>query len=141
MPTVSDPAPLALHSPPDNVNTVHDYIQRVWLASPELDAMDKLKFETALVELAANIIEHSNDGGGVEGNLSITIHPDRIRCSITDTSDPSNIELDARQMPEAYAESGRGIAFIQRLVDVLHYERRNGENFWMIEKLRERHGA
>ncbi|MCU1543194.1 MAG: putative regulator [Microbacteriaceae bacterium] len=141
MPTVNEVAPLTLHSPPDNVNTVHDYIQRVWLASPDLDAMDKLEFETALVELAANIIEHSNEGGGVEGNLNITIHPDRIRCDITDTSEPSNVALGARHMPEEYAESGRGIAFIQRLVDVLQYERRDGENFWMIEKLRERHGA
>ena len=141
MPTVSESAPLALHSPPDDVDTVQDYIQRVWSESPELDSMDKLKFETALVELAANIIKHSNDGGGVEGSLSITIHPDRIRCDITDTSEASNIALDTRQMPGEFAESGRGIAFIQRLVDVLHYERRGGENLWMIEKLRERHGA
>jgi serine/threonine-protein kinase RsbW len=128
---------LVLHSPPDDLDTVQDYIQRVWSSEPGLDAMDKLKFETALVELAANIIGHSNSGRGVEGNLSITIDDERIRALITDSSSPNSVDLGPRAMPDELAESGRGIAFIQRLVDVLHYERRGGENHWLIEKRRE----
>jgi serine/threonine-protein kinase RsbW len=129
---------LVLHSPPDDLDTVQDYIQRVWSTAPGVDEMDKLKFETALVELAANIISHANGGHGVEGNLSITIDDERIRGLITDSSGASEVELGRRAMPDEMAESGRGIAFIQRLVDVLHYERRDGENLWLIEKRRER---
>jgi serine/threonine-protein kinase RsbW len=132
---------LVLHSPPDDLDTVQDYIQSVWSTTPGVDEMDKLKFETALVELAANIISHANGGRGVEGNLSITIDDDRIRGLITDSSGASNVELGHREMPDELAESGRGIAFIQRLVDVLHYERRDGENLWLIEKRRERADA
>jgi serine/threonine-protein kinase RsbW len=128
---------LVLNSPPDDLDTVQDFIQQVWSDSPEVDNMDKLKFETALVELAANIIQHANGGRGVEGNLSLTIDEVVIRCRITDASGASNVALENRQMPEEMAESGRGIAFIQRLVDTLHYERRNGQNMWMIEKVRE----
>jgi serine/threonine-protein kinase RsbW len=130
-------ATLELHSPPDDLDTVHDYIQRVWTEHPDLDDMDKLMFETALVELAANIIQHANGGRGVEGTLSIAVTEERIRCEITDSSGASNVALAAREMPDEAAESGRGIAFIQRLVDVLHYERRNATNMWMIEKIRE----
>jgi serine/threonine-protein kinase RsbW len=127
---------LTLHSPPDDLDTVQDYIQRVWSASPDLDSMDKMKFETALVELAANIIKYSNEGQGVDGSVSITVDEHRIRCSITDTAEASDVPLGTRAMPGLDAESGRGIAFIQRLVDVLHYERRDGGNLWMIEKVR-----
>jgi serine/threonine-protein kinase RsbW len=131
---------LELHSPPDDVDTVHDYIQRVWSTAPELDAMDKLKIETAVVELAANIIAHANGGDAVQGKVSLTVDDERIRCRITDTARASEVDLGDRDMPDELAESGRGIAFIQRLVDVLHYERRDGENVWVIEKRREQAG-
>lgn len=127
---------LALRCPPDDLDTVQDYIQRVWAAWPGLDALDKLKFETALVELAANVLQHADDGRDVRGSVSITIDDERIRCSITDTSSACDVALQPKEMPDEFAESGRGIAFIQRLVDVLHYERRDGQNLWLIEKLR-----
>jgi serine/threonine-protein kinase RsbW len=53
--------PLALSCPPDDIDTVQDYVQRVWAAAPDLDSMDKLKFETAIVELAANVIQHADE--------------------------------------------------------------------------------
>lgn len=135
MPIVTDP--LVLRCPPDDLDTVHDYVQQVLAAAPDLDTMDKLKFETAIVELAANAIQHSN-GGTVAGSLTITVDGERIRGSMSDTSAASHVALEPRDMPEELAESGRGIAFIQRLVDVLHYERRGEENVWTIEKLREK---
>jgi serine/threonine-protein kinase RsbW len=128
---------LVLRCPPDDLDTVQDYVQRVWASAPELDSMDKLKFETAIVELAANVIQHSNDGNGVAGSLTITVDGERIRGTVRDSSSASSVELERRDMPDEFAESGRGIAFIQRLVDVLHYERRDGENLWVIEKVRE----
>jgi serine/threonine-protein kinase RsbW len=130
-----------LRCPPDDLDTVQDYVQRVWASAPELDSMDKLKFETAIVELAANVIQHSNHGDGVAGSLTITIDGERIRGTVRDSSAASSVELERRDMPDELAESGRGIAFIQRLVDVLHYERRGGENLWVIEKVRETAGS
>jgi len=135
------PEPLALRCPPDDINTVHDYVQRVWDSAPDLDSMDKLKFETAIVELAANVIQHADDGDGVRGTVVVTVDGDRIRGSVTDTACASTVALEPREMPDQSAESGRGIAFIQRLVDVLHYERRDGENLWMIEKIRQSPGS
>jgi len=39
-------------------------------------------------------------------------------------------------MPAELAESGRGMALIQALVDDLHYERVGDRNLWSIEKKR-----
>lgn len=127
---------LVLNSPADDINTVHDYIERVWAEHDDLDEMDRLRFETAIIELAANVIQHGDDGDGVSAEVLITIDRDVIRGRISDSSEAGRVELALREMPDEMAESGRGIAFIQRLVDVLHYERRAGENVWMIEKRR-----
>jgi serine/threonine-protein kinase RsbW len=133
--------PLALNCPPDDIDTVQDYVQRVWAAAPDLDSMDKLKFETAIVELAANVIQHADEGNGVTATVVVTVDGERIRGSVADSSGASSVTLAPREMPDEMAESGRGIAFIQRLVDVLHYERRDGENLWMIEKIRQSPGS
>jgi serine/threonine-protein kinase RsbW len=133
--------PLALSCPPDDIDTVQDYVQRVWAAAPDLDSMDKLKFETAIVELAANVIQHADEGNGVTATVVVTVDGERIRGSVADSSSASSVTLAPREMPDEMAESGRGIAFIQRLVDVLHYERRDGENLWMIEKIRQSPGS
>lgn len=127
---------LVLNSPADDINTVHDYIERVWAENDDLDEMDRLRFETAIIELAANVIQHGDNGDGVSAEVLITVDSDTIRGRITDSSEAGRVELALREMPDEMAESGRGIAFIQRLVDVLHYERREGENVWMIEKRR-----
>lgn len=127
---------LVLDSPTDDINTVHNFIENVWESNPELDAMDRLRFETALIELAANVIQHGGKGGSIVATVSLSIDDDVIRGQIVDQSEAGAVELGLREMPDEYAESGRGIAFIQRLVDVLHYERNGGDNLWMIEKRR-----
>lgn len=127
---------LTLRTPADDVNAVHAYIERIWALHPDLDTMDRLRFETALIELAANVIKHADDGKSIVADISITIDSDYIHGRITDSSPAVKVDLTRREMPDGDAESGRGIAFIQRLVDVLHYERRDDENLWMIEKRR-----
>lgn len=127
---------LTLRSPADDLNVVHAFIEGVWSQYPDLDTMDKLRFETALIELAANVIQHADDGNGIVADISITIDATYIRGHISDSSPAVKVELALREMPDEFDESGRGIAFIQKLVDVLHYERRENENLWMIQKRR-----
>ena len=127
---------LTLRSPADDINVVHAYIERVWSRHPDLDRMDRLRFETALIELAANVIQHADDGNGIVADVSIEIDDEYIRGHISDSSPAGKVDMAMRAMPDEHAESGRGIAFIQRLVDVFHYERRDDENLWMIQKRR-----
>jgi serine/threonine-protein kinase RsbW len=127
---------LTLRTPADDINVVHAYIERIWALHPSLDMMDRLRFETALIELAANVIQHADDGKSIVADISIVIDDEHIRGTISDSSPAVKVDLTRRDMPDEDAESGRGIAFIQRLVDVLHYERRDDENLWVIEKRR-----
>lgn len=127
---------LTLRTPQDDINVVHAYIERIWTLYPDLDMMDRLRFETALIELAANVIKHADEGRSIVADISIVIDDDYIHGRISDSSPAVKVDLTRRDMPDEDAESGRGIAFIQRLVDVLHYERRDDENLWVIEKRR-----
>jgi serine/threonine-protein kinase RsbW len=127
---------LVFDSPPDDVNTVHDFLASVWNDSPSVVEEDRMAFELALVELTSNVIEHAADGRGVSCNLVIELDGDQISARLSDTAEPGNISLVGRAMPDEMAESGRGLALVQMLVDHLEYRRAGETNLWTISKSR-----
>jgi serine/threonine-protein kinase RsbW len=135
---VSDPAGvLKLSSPPDDVNDVHDFVEAQLSRHPDLDELDRMKFLTALIELASNVIQHADTGSGVTCTLVLRVDHQNIHAQLSDSSEVGGIKLATGRMPEdELAESGRGIAFIQALVDDLHYERVGDRNLWSITKKR-----
>jgi serine/threonine-protein kinase RsbW len=135
---VSDAAGvLKLSSPPGDVNNVHDFVEVELSRHPDLDDLDRMKFLTALIELASNVIQHADTGSGVTCTLVLRVDDESIQAQLSDSSEVGGIKLVTGSMPEdELAESGRGIAFIQALVDDLHYERMDGRNVWSITKKR-----
>ncbi|MFB2583116.1 ATP-binding protein [Herbiconiux sp. P15] len=127
---------LVFIAPPDDVDAVHEFLETVWAANPEVSEHDRMAFETALVELAANVIQHAAGEGGVTCVLTVNADENGLTASLTDTADAGGIVLVARSMPDELAESGRGIALIQALVDDLRYERIDERNVWSITKSR-----
>ena len=125
---------LRMSSPPDDVDTVHDLLETVWPDVPEISMEDRLSFETALIELASNVMRHADPGSGVLCTLTIETFPDRIEATLSDTGEPGDVQLVDRSMPEELAESGRGIPLIQALVDELRYDRADGLNHWYITR-------
>jgi len=125
---------MELTSPPDDINTVQDLMEKVWDGAPGIASDDRFSFETALVELAANVISHADAGAGVSWTLTVAICPERIEATLRDSGRAGEIDLDAAQMPGVMAESGRGIPIIQALVDDLQYERLGLTNQWKIAR-------
>jgi serine/threonine-protein kinase RsbW len=125
---------LKMSSPPDDVDTVHDLLETVWTDSPAIELEDRFSFETALIELASNVMRHAHDGSGVSCVLTIETFPDRIEATLSDTGEPGEVHLAERDMPDVLAESGRGIPLIQALVDELRYDRTDGLNRWYITR-------
>ena len=128
---------LVFSTPPDDVDAVHDFLETVWEANPEISEFDRMAFETALIELASNVIQHAAGDGGVTCVLSVSADENGLRASLADTADAGGIVLMNRDMPDELSESGRGIALIQALVDELHYERVDDKNVWTISRARE----
>lgn len=123
-----------LKSPPDDVGLVHELLNTVWEKVPDTSKRDRFSFETALVELASNVIEHADDGDGVTYTITIKIHADEVEAEVVDSGKQADVELEDHSMPDAHAESGRGIPLIMALVDHFSYDRTDGLNIWNIRR-------
>jgi serine/threonine-protein kinase RsbW len=132
---------LVFSAPPDDVDAVHEFLETVWEANPGVSEFDRMAFETALIELASNVIQHAAGEGGVTCVLTVSADEDGLSASLADTADAGGIVLMDRSMPDELSESGRGIALIQALVDDLRYERVDDHNVWSISRARESGGS
>lgn len=121
-------------TPPDTVEVVHGTLGSLWEERPDVDEMDRMMFETALVELTANVIQHGSSSTTIICRLEVVVDDSRLHAELVDTADPPGIDTGPREMPDEFAESGRGIAFIQALVTSFDYERAEGRNVWVLSK-------
>lgn len=128
-------------SPPTDVDAVHDFLEGIWQADPNIDEMDKMAFETALIELASNVIQHADTGDGVTCVMSVSSDEGVLRAQFSDTAEAGGFKMRTATMPDELAESGRGLAFMQMLVDEVSYERVDGRNVWSLTKKRTAEGS
>ncbi|SDR02057.1 serine/threonine-protein kinase RsbW [Curtobacterium sp. UNCCL20] len=125
---------LDLSCPPDDVTAVHTFLEHVWGTEPTVSAEDRMALELALVELASNVIEHGADGAGVSCTLRLDVGADAVEANLVDDGVPVPVDPSAARLPDALAESGRGLALVQMVVDDLHYERVGDHNRWTVRR-------
>ena len=123
-----------LVAPPGDLGVVHGLLETLWSDAPEVGTRDRLCFETALLELAGNVLEHADDGEGLMCNVHIELCEGRLLALLQDTGRPGDVDLEERAMPDVLAEHGRGIPLIRALVDDVAYERDGDVNRWRISK-------
>ena len=132
---------LVFRTPPDGVDLVHAALASLWAERADIDETDRMMFETALIELASNVIQHATSSTAIVCRVEITADDSVLRAELIDSADPPDIDDGPRQMPDEFAESGRGLAFIQALVDDFQHHRVGGENVWTISKTRSAPGT
>ena len=123
-----------IECPPDDVDVVHRLLNSVWVDKPKVADADRYSFETAIIELTSNVIQHGDTGSGVSCLITINVFDDRIEALLIDTGKIADIDVTEAVMPDVLAESGRGIPLIKALVDTLTYARVGDLNSWQFAR-------
>lgn len=121
---------------PDCLRKVHSLLAAMWSTSTDISELDRMMFETAVMEIAANIVQHAPDKDPTKCNLILEVYPERLYAQFKDDGRMVVVNINAAEMPHALAESGRGLAIAKAAVDVLEYERHNGDNIWKLSRTR-----
>ena len=131
---------------PGGLEALHDALARFWgavdaaLARPP-DSAHRLRLETAVMEVATNIIRHAHPPGAPPGamHLRLRAHADRIEARFTDRglafrpSEPPPGPEDEPADPLEIPEGGYGLALVRATVDEVDYERSDeGTNVWRL---------
>ena len=115
---------------------VHSLLEGVWAESADVSETDRMMFGTAVIEVAANIIEHGSHEATSKCDLTIEVYADHLEARFRDDGIMAMVDLDTAVMPDPLAEGGRGLAMAKAALDVLSYERRSNINVWILSRTR-----
>jgi serine/threonine-protein kinase RsbW len=51
---------ITLTSPEDGFDAVHSLFEKLWIDAPYVETLDRVGFETALIELVSNVFQHGD---------------------------------------------------------------------------------
>jgi serine/threonine-protein kinase RsbW len=123
---------------PAALERVHELLQELWHDADDVAAEDRIRFETAVTEIAGNIVLHAPDGRPLEFTLHVSARPDRIEARFEDAGRRADVDLTAARLPDDLAESGCGLALALAAADEIAYRRDGGMNCWRVTRKRSR---
>ncbi|HEU5472447.1 MAG TPA: ATP-binding protein [Actinophytocola sp.] len=128
---MSTPADVRLTLPaaPESLEQVYGMFETFWVQCPDIELHERIRFETATVEIANNISKYV-----ATDDFSITL-ADRggeIEALFEDSGPPLRFDPRSATMPDELAESGRGLALACAAVDEVHYHHENHQNIWRL---------
>jgi len=119
------------------IESIHNELDALWDDASFVPDMDRMTFATAVIEAAANIVQHALPAAEkpVEIDVDISVRPSRLvaRVSAFNAREPFADDMQA-SMPGEDAESGRGLALIEALVTTVTFERQDGTNTWILTR-------
>jgi serine/threonine-protein kinase RsbW len=122
---------------PETLNRLHDLLDEVGREHPDLDPGDLMLFETAVIEVAGNVVEHGRPPGVVSWSFRLEVLPERLEGRLSDSGEEYPGGTWGTSMPEdPLQESGRGLALATAMLDSLTYERVDGVNRWNMVRRR-----
>lgn len=122
----------------------HELIERLWSRHPEVTGSVRLRFETAVIEILANVVEHAfgppapepvlDDGTAALRELTLTVGVEsaRVHAVLSDNGNPPTVDLSEVSLPDEDAVSGRGLAMAELVTSALSVHRIGDHNVWRL---------
>lgn len=121
---------LEVRSGPEALDEIHDALGDFWSAHDRVPESVRMAFGIAAAEVFANIVEYS---GAKTVRMDVAMSPNHLQVGFTDDGRPVEVDLESVEMPDEFAESGRGLAIAKASLSGLSYEREvPGGNRWML---------
>jgi len=121
---------------PESLNLVQDLIERVREDWPTLDPTDLSMFETAIVEIHGNMVEHGRPPGQVVYAFRLEVHDDKLVGVLADTgAEPPDLD-QLGELPDEFEEGGRGLWLAKATLDELEFLRSGDRNTWRLVRRR-----
>jgi serine/threonine-protein kinase RsbW len=119
----------------ESLDLVHDTLALWWDEVGEIDVRTRFAFETAVIEIAGNVVEHTIAADAARGRRFTLdlVAGDVLTATFRDDGLPAELDLSAVTMAGTDDESGRGLALALAAVDRLDYQRVDGKNVWTLE--------
>lgn len=120
---------------PEQLDSVHTLLAQAAGEHPRLDPMDVMLFETAIIEIANNVVEYGRPEGEVRWKFTIRVRDDEIEAELDDTGQTFT-PAEGKAMPGEDAEGGRGLPIAEALLDRIEFNRIDETNHWrMVRRL------
>lgn len=120
---------------PDELEVLHDLLAQVAQEHPEIGATDLMLFETAVIEIAGNVVEHGRPEGAVSWKFSLEVSETALRAVLADSGEAFSGDIDSSTLPaDPFADSGRGFSLASAALDELDYERVADGNRWLMRR-------
>jgi serine/threonine-protein kinase RsbW len=120
---------------PASLDVVQDTFASWWGGLGLDDDQMRFRLETALVEVAANVIEHTRRADTGEGRrfvLDLTARDTELAAVLSDNGMPVAIDLRAVTMADPEDEGGRGLALAIAALDRIEHLHEGGRNIWVL---------
>ena len=129
---------LETRAAPSCLDEVHALFEELWLDVPDVAATDRMAFQTAVAEVAANIVEHAAKGRDVSLRLVLEAGEEQVEAHLEDGGYPYDDAADAAEAGagDELAEHGRGLVIARALTDELVYQRDGALNRWYLTRRR-----
>lgn len=122
---------------PDSLEELHRLLEDVAGDHPEVSAEDVSMMETAVIEIAGNLIEHGRPAGSVRYRFTLTVLPDRLEGRLSDSGQELPRSLSVATAPDDdMSEDGRGLFLARAVLDELVYVRTPEANTWSMTRRR-----
>ena len=114
------------------VTDVHATLDGCWTSNNHVPEDIRVQLGIAVGELVANIVEHAAQDEPVLVQMSIDVLANEVHVSFTDDGIPCPVAPESADMPDVFADRGRGLAMMRAVLGRLSYQRANNHNHWRL---------